>query len=210
MSCEDRRSSRCWVDTTIWVRLDRLAVLVADGDLALGVRAERLGLAGAARVRHHLEDLVRVVDRRRHQLRRLAAGIAEHDALVAGALVLVAGRIDALRDVARLGVQKDLDVGLLPVEAGLLVADVADRQPRDMRHVILGDGGGPAGLAGDHHAVGGAQRLAGDPHVARIPAVTRRLVEESIDHLVGDAVADLVGMAFGNGFAGEQIACARH
>src|ERR1044071_5774084 len=73
-SCDDRRSSTCWVDTTICVPSIGFAVLVTDRHLALGVGAERLGLPGLARVRHHLEDLVRVVDRRRHQLRRLAAG----------------------------------------------------------------------------------------------------------------------------------------
>ena len=97
-------SSRCWVESTICVDADRLAVVVADGDLALGVRAE---LAGARRrlaraSASSLEDLVGVVDRRRHQFRRLAAGIAEHDALVARALVLVAGGVDALGDVGRL------------------------------------------------------------------------------------------------------------
>ena len=120
----------CWVETTICVASTGLPSVIAHGDLALGVRAERLGLAGVARVGHELENLVRVVDRRRHQLRRLAAGIAEHDALVAGALVLVAGRVDALRDVGRLRVQQHLDLGGLPVEAVLLVADVLDRGAR--------------------------------------------------------------------------------
>ena len=46
-----------------------------------------------------------VVERRRHQVRGLVAGEAEHDALVAGAFVLVLAGIDALRDVRRLGVQ---------------------------------------------------------------------------------------------------------
>jgi hypothetical protein len=67
-----------------------------------------------------------IVDRRRHQVRRLVAGIAEHDALVARAFVLVAGRVNALRDVGGLAVQQDFDVGVLPVEAVLLVADVLD------------------------------------------------------------------------------------
>ena len=86
-------------------RRDRLAVLVAHGDLALGVGAEHGGavglrLAGDVEV---FEDLVGVVDRRRHQLRGLVAGVAEHDALVAGALVLVAGGIDALGDMRPTG-----------------------------------------------------------------------------------------------------------
>ena len=46
-------SSRCWVDSTICVTLGRLAVDIADGDLALGVGAELadLALAGMARLR---------------------------------------------------------------------------------------------------------------------------------------------------------------
>ena len=115
--------------------------------------------------------LVGVVDRRRHQLRRLAAGIAEHDALVAGAFVLVAGGVDALGDVGRLGVQQDLDVAVFPVEAGLLVADVPDREAGDVGDVVLGDRGGAAGLAGDDDAVGGGERLAGDADVPGIDAV---------------------------------------
>ena len=68
-----------------------------------------------------------VVERRRHQFGRLAAGVAEHDALVARALVLVAGGVDALGDVGGLGMQQNLDIGVAPVEALLLVADVLDR-----------------------------------------------------------------------------------
>ena len=67
------------------------------------------------------------MDRRRHQLRRFGAGIAEHDALVAGALVLVAGGVDALGDVHRLRMEQDVDLRRLPVESLLLVADVLDR-----------------------------------------------------------------------------------
>ena len=73
---------------------------------------------------------MRVIDRRRHQLGRLAAGVAEHDALVAGALVLVAGGVDALGDVGGLRVQQHFDLGVAPMEAVLLVADVLDRRAR--------------------------------------------------------------------------------
>ncbi len=118
----------CWVESTIWVAADRLAVLVADRDLALGVGAEHGGAVrlGLARLREVLEDLVGVEIGAGISSGRLVAGVAEHDALVARALVLVAGGIDALRDVGGLGVQQDLDVGVLPVEAVLLVADVLD------------------------------------------------------------------------------------
>ncbi len=149
-----------------------------------------------------LEDAVGVVDRRRHQLRRLAAGVAEHDALVAGALVLVAGGIDALGDVDRLGVQQDLDLAVLPVEALLLVADVADGGAGEILD-LAEDRVGPANLAGDDDAVGGRQRLAGDARLGHGRQI-------GVDDGVGDAVADLVGMAFGDRFAGEQIIAARH
>ncbi len=69
------------------------------------------------------------MDRRRHQRLGLAAGISEHDALVAGALILVAEGIDSDGDVGRLLVQMNLDIGGLPMESVLLIADVADRVP---------------------------------------------------------------------------------
>src|SRR3546814_17819230 len=74
---------------------------------ALGVGAGAGFAAGMARVRQGAQDGVGIVDRRRHQGLCFAAGKAEHDALVARALVLVAGGIDAEGDVARLGVDVD-------------------------------------------------------------------------------------------------------
>ena len=67
-----------------------------------------------------------VVERRRHEGLGLAAGVAEHDALIARALVLVAGLVHPHGDVGRLGVHVDLNVGPGPVEALLLVPDLAD------------------------------------------------------------------------------------
>ena len=67
-----------------------------------------------------------VIERRRHQVGRLVAGEAEHDALVARAFVLVAAGIDALRDMGGLAVQVVFEGQRLPVEAFLLVADVLD------------------------------------------------------------------------------------
>ena len=85
----------------------RLAVDVAQRHLALGVRQQPGGalVAGLAQLADAAENQVRVVDRRRHQRLGLAAGVAEHDALVARALVLVALGVDALGDVGRLRVQ---------------------------------------------------------------------------------------------------------
>jgi hypothetical protein len=68
-----------------------------------------------------------IVDRGGHQRAGFGAGVAEHDALVARAFVLVAGAVHALGDVAGLGVEVAFDMGVAPGEAGLVVADVAHR-----------------------------------------------------------------------------------
>ena len=148
-----------------------------------------------------------VVDRRRHQLGRLAAGIAEHDALVARALILVAGGVDALGDVGGLGVQQHVDLALLPVEAVLLVADRLDRAAGGrldlaLQRLLVERG---TDFAGDDDAVGRRQRLAGDAHLGRVHASLGGFLEEQVDDLVGDPVTDLVGMALADGFAGEQV-----
>jgi hypothetical protein len=79
------------------------------------------------------------LQRGRHQFGRLVAGVAEHDALVAGALVLVSGGVDADRDVGRLRMQVAVEHRVLPVEAVLLVADVSDRGA-DERLQVADDG----------------------------------------------------------------------
>ena len=159
----------------------RLAVAVLDGDLALGVGAElhRLAMAGAARLAQGLEDVVGIIDRRRHELRRLVAGIAEHDPLVAGADVLVAGGIDALGDVLRLAVQQHLDIGVLPMKARLLVADVLDGLAGALDDAVAGDAFGSAIFAGDDDAVGGGEGFAGDPDGTRIGAGGERFAHRT-------------------------------
>ena len=70
-----------------------------------------------------------------------------------------------------------------------------------------------AAFAGDDDLVGGAQRLAAEPgvHLAVVGDAELDVVfEEGVEHGVGNLVADLVRMAFGNGFAGEQIIGVRH
>ena len=106
-------------------RGDGLALFVAQRDLALGVGLEERRRARVAVVGHALEDLVAVVERRGEEVGGLVGGVTEHDALVAGAFVLVAGGIDALRDVRRLAVEMVFELGGLPVEAVLLIADLA-------------------------------------------------------------------------------------
>ena len=131
------------------------------------------------------------MDRRRHQRVGLAAGIAEHDALVAGAFVLVAGGVDADGDVGGLRVDQDLDVGLLPVKAFLLVADVLHRLTRRSFDQLVGDRLGTPDLTRQHELVGRRQRFDSNAGI-------RVMAEIKIDDSVGNAVADLVWMALGN------------
>ena len=88
-------------------------------------------------------------------------------------------------------VDQDLDVGLLPVEAGLLVADILDRVAGGGFDQLMGDRLGSADFAGEHELVGrgqGFDRYAG----------VRVMTEIQIHDGVGNAVADLVWMALGN------------
>src|SRR3989344_2003559 len=62
-----------------------LAVHVAHRDLRLGVGAQERQAAVLAQLGLALDEAVRVVDGRGHQLGRFVAGVAEHQALVAGA-----------------------------------------------------------------------------------------------------------------------------
>jgi len=73
----------------------------------------------------------------------------------------------------------------------------------DVLEQIEGDRRRAADLAGDDHLVGGCQRLAGD---ARFGVGG----EVGVDDRVGNAIADLVGMTLGNGFAGKEIVGESH
>ena len=159
----------------------------------------------------HVQDLVRVIDRRRHQFRRLAAGVAEHDALVARALVLVAARRRRPARCRRTAACSSTSTSAFaPVEAVLLVADVLDRRARRLVDRPWSPRSGP------RTSPAMTTRLV----VASVSQATRMLIgiepglrafaEEQIDDLVGNAVADLVGMAFGNRFAGELIILPGH
>ena len=141
---------------------DRLAVDVAHRDLGLGVRPQPRQAAVLPDLALPLHEPVRVVDRERHQRRRLVAGVAEHHALVAGALVqvLVGSMIDAARDVGRLPPVAHHHRAAVGVEAQLrvVVADPADHGARDSRVVVL-DGRGD--FAGEHDEAGRHQRFRG-------------------------------------------------
>ena len=142
-------------------------------------------------------------DRRRHQLGRLVAGVAEHDALVARALLgglLALGllRIHALRDVGRLRGEDVLHENLVRVENVVVVhvADLADGIADDLHVIELRLGGD---LAADDGDVALHIGLAGH-------AALRVLRQAGVEHGVGNRVGDLVGVAFADGFGGKNEA----
>ena len=96
------------------------------------------------------------------------------------------------------------------MKARLLVADVLDGLAGALDDAVAGDALGSAIFAGDDDAVGGGEGFAGDPDGTRIGAGGERFGIEQVDDLVGDAVADLVGVTLGNRFARELIIPAHH
>jgi len=144
---------------------------------------------------------VGVVDRRGHQLGRLVAGVAEHQALVAGAdvQVVVAGAVHALGDVGTLLVVGHQHRAALVVDAvlGVVVADALDGVARDLDVVDVGAFLG-GDLAGQHHQARVGQRLGRDTGIGV-------LRQQGVQDGIGDLVGDLVGVAFRDRLGGEEI-----
>jgi len=166
-------------------------------DLRLRVRAQPRQLAGLAYLGLLFDEAVRVVDRRGHEFRRLGAGVAEHQALVAGALFLGFLAIHALVDVRRLLADEVQHAAGGAVEADVrrVVADIEDDLARERLQVDPCAGRDFAGDDGDasldHGFAGHARALV--------------LREDRVEHGVGNLVGDLVRMAFGHGFGGKQV-----
>ena len=148
---------------------------------------------------------MRIVDRRGHQLRRLGTGIAEHDPLIAGPLLLTVRGVDPDRNMRRLFVQEVRHLDGLVVELLLRVADVADAVPRDAvdpaHHLRQARRVGQPDLAADHDPVGRREGLGGHPRLGL-------LREQGVEDGVGNAIAYLVRMPLGDGFRGEGIVLA--
>jgi hypothetical protein len=82
-------------------------------------------------------------------------------------------------------------------DVGIVVADVVDDLARQCLDVDPGDG---RDFAGDDRGTGLHHRFAGD-------AGALVLRQDGVENGVGDLVGDLVRVAFGNGFGGEEVGC---
>jgi hypothetical protein len=170
----------------------RLAPVVFDRHLALPVRAEVVQDLVLAHLAQPARELVGEHDGQRHQLFRLVAGEAEHQALVARA-----SRVHAHGDVRGLLVDGGDDAAGLVVEAVLRarVADALDGVAHDRGQVRVGLG---RDLARDEGEAGGDHGLAGHPAV-------RVLGQDRVQDGVGDLVGDLVGVALRHRFRSEEV-----
>jgi hypothetical protein len=176
---------------------DGLAVDVADGDLALPVGTQIVERPRPAHRGEALHELVREHDGQWHQLRRLRARVAEHQALVARPQL-----VHADGNVARLLVDGRDHAARLVVEAvlGPRVAHLLDGLARDPGNVHVAGGGD---LACYHHEAGGEERLASD-------AARGVLGQDGVQDRIGDLIGDLVRMPLGHGLRSEQILLTRH
>jgi hypothetical protein len=128
-------SGVCWVETTTASHVPRIVAVIVQGDLGLAVGTKPAVFARVTIVGHRLHQLVGKQNRQRHHLGRFVSGVAEHDALIAGALIaaLAGGFRDALRDlVGLLGDQlNDLERGVTEGLGRVGVADFLDRLADD-------------------------------------------------------------------------------
>jgi hypothetical protein len=184
---------------------NRLAILVLNSDLALGIRSQGLFLAGMTGLCQQLQNALGIIERCRHEGWRFIAGIAKHYALVACAFIFRGSRIHTLCNVSRLFMKQDFHFGRLPVKTVLLVTNALDGAPRRILNLGVGHRRRPAGFTADNNPVGGRKSFAGDAHQRRVHPLLQGFAVEQIDDLVGNAVANLVRMAFGYGFAGKKI-----
>ena len=143
-----------------------------------------------------LGELVGQRDRQRHEFLGLAAGVAEHQALVAGAAL-----VHAHRNVRRLLVDRRDDRAGLVMEADrrVGVADLLDGLAHDGGDVHVSLGGD---LPGHDDDARGDERLAGD---ARHRVVGEHRVKNCIRNLVGN----LVRVAHAHRFGREEMSHAR-
>ncbi len=176
----------------------RPIVLVTKRDLTFRIGPEPCQLARLSYLGLALHEPVRIDDRRRHELLGLVARIAEHQALVAGALLFVRRTIDALSDIGGLLGQMIDDLAVMAIETEIIApisnfADGISDERFDLELRLARD------LTGNDDQVVLDECLAGD-------ARSRVLCNQRIEHRIGDLITDLIRMTFRNRFRREYVA----
>ena len=183
------------------------ALIVLHGDLGLSIGTEIVHQTLLTHVGETLCHLVGQGDSQRHQLGGLLAGIAEHHALIACAVVQlsIAGLLGLKRlvhaqcNVAGLLVDVEDHAAGIAVETvlGAVIADVAHHLAGDLGDVHVAGGGD---LTHNVDKTGGDGRLAGH-------AAMGVFFKDGVQHSVADLIADLIGMSLGNGLGSKQMLC---
>ncbi len=173
----------------------RLVILIAQGDLALGIRAQPVELALLAHIGLLLHQAVRQGDGSRHQHVGFVGGIAEHQALVAGALLALVLAVDALGDVRRLFADDVDDAAARAIETHVrgVVTDVQHNLADERLDVHPGIGGH---FTGDHDDTRLDEGLAGN-------TAARVVLQDCIQHRIGNLVRDLVRVTFRDRLGGK-------
>ena len=177
-----------------------VVLVIFDGHLGLGIRAQPLDLALLAEILDFFHELVGEADWERHQFLGFLHGVTEHHALVAGTLLVVflafgGLGVNALGDIRRLLVHGNEHGAALVVElqVGVHVADVLDGVAGDFLEV---DDGLGSDFAGNHHEARVHECFTGD-------AALRVLREAGVEDGIGNLVGNLVRVSLGHGFRGK-------
>ena len=191
------------------VDADGLVVLVVlHRDLGLAVGPEIVHLALLADLGELHSQLLGQGDGQGHQLRGLVAGVAEHHALVTGAVVQAVvlaallglqALVHAHGDIPRLLVDRGDDGAGLAVKAelGPVIADLLHHLAGQLGDIHIAGGGD---FPHDVDQAGGRRGLAGHPGLGV-------LGDDGVQHRVGNLVADFVGMSLSNGFGCKESLC---
>ena len=175
------------------MRTKRTAIIIIGKcDLAFRIRSEDGIGVSLTYFGKLFENLVRIMDCRRHQDIGLAAGIAEHQTLITCALILVVTFIDAHRDIGRLLMKVVLEFQMRVMKFFLLIADIGngtanralDRCQNAGELVLRG-----ANFTANNHPVGCGKGFTGN---ACLGLFGQKQVENSVRY----AVTQLVGMPF--------------
>ncbi|SAU32205.1 Uncharacterised protein [Klebsiella pneumoniae] len=170
------------------VDADDFAVVILEGHLAFRIRAQPRQGAVFTHFSLTLHQTVSVSHRRRHQHVGFVSGVAKHQPLVAGALFQRIGTVNALVNVRRLftnGAQYGARVGV-KAHIGMHVANFADGVAGDLFDINPCAGGDFA--AYQHHA--------GFDIGFTCDTRFRILLEDRIQHGIGDLVSNFVRMPF--------------
>ncbi len=181
---------------------DRSIVLVAERDLTLRIRPQPGKLLGLADQRLALHQPVRIGNGCRHQNVSFVRRVAEHEALVAGALLAGVLAVYALGDVRRLLAENvdDRATGAVKPHFAAVIANFQQSPTDDGLEVHRG---GRGDFAGQNSAAGFHQRLARDTGLFV-------LGEDGVQYRIRYLIGDLVRVAFRNRFRREKVAVRGH